>query len=52
MLKQHNTTKTRSECLPAASGPLVITIPSGSITAADSSVAKVLEIQLKQKAVW
>jgi len=34
--------------LPDASGPLVITMPSGSITAANSSVAKVLEKQQKQ----
>jgi len=47
MLKQHNTTKTCSECLPDASGPLAITIPSGSITAANSSVLKVLEKQCK-----
>ena len=42
-LKRHNTTKTSSECLPDASGPLAITMPSGSITATNSSVAKVLE---------
>ena len=44
-LKQRDTTKTYSECLPDASGPLAITMPSGSITAANSSVTKVLEKQ-------
>jgi len=39
---------TCSECLPDASGPLAITMPSGSITAANSSVVKVLEKQQKQ----
>jgi len=34
--------------LPDASGPLVITMPSGSIAAGNSSVAKVLEKQQKQ----
>jgi len=34
--------------LPNASGPLAITMPSGSITATNSSVAKVLEKQQKQ----
>jgi len=34
--------------LPDASVPLAITMPSGSITAANSSVAKVLEKQQKQ----
>jgi len=48
MLKRHDTTNTCSECLPDASGPLAITLPSGSITAANSSVAKVLEKQQKQ----
>ena len=43
MLKWLDTTKTISECLPDASGPLVITMPSGSITAANSTVVKVLE---------
>jgi len=37
-----------SECLPDASGPLAITMPSGSITATNSSVAKLLEKQQKQ----
>jgi len=45
-LKRRDTIKT--ECLPDASGPLVIEIPSGSITAANSSVVKVLEKQQKQ----
>ena len=40
--------KTYSECLPDASGPLTITMPSGSITAANSSVTKVLQKQQKQ----
>jgi len=48
MLKQHDTTNTCSKCLPDASGPLAITMPSGSITADNSSVAKVLEKQQKQ----
>jgi len=48
-LKQHDTTKTCSECLPDASGPLVITIPSGSITAANSSVLKMLEKQCREQ---
>jgi len=43
MLKRSNTTNTCSECLPDASGPLAITMPSGSITAANLSVEKVLE---------
>jgi len=43
---------TCSECLPDTSGPLVITMPSGSITATSSSVAKVLEKQQKLKAAW
>ena len=47
-LKRRDTTKTYSECLPDASGPLAITIPNGSITAANSSVTKVLEKQQKQ----
>jgi len=34
--------------LPDASGPLAITMPSGSITATNSSVVKVLEKQQKQ----
>jgi len=34
--------------LPDASGPLAITMPSGSITATNSSAAKVLEKQQKQ----
>jgi len=34
--------------LPDASGPLAITMPSDSITAANSSVMKVLEKQKKQ----
>jgi len=34
--------------LPDASGPLAITMPSGSITAANSSVVEVLEKQQKQ----
>ena len=42
-LKRRDTSKTSSECLPDPSGPLVITMPSGSITAANPSVAKVLE---------
>jgi len=48
MLKQRDTMNTCSECLPDASGPPTITMPSGSITAANSSVAKVLEKQKKQ----
>jgi len=36
------------ECFPDASGPLAITMLSGSITAANSSVVKVLEKQQKQ----
>ena len=47
-LKQRDTMKTYSECFPDASGPLVITMPIGSITAANSSVTKVLEKQEKQ----
>jgi len=47
-LKQHNTTNTCSECLPDSSGPLAITMLSGSITATNLSVAKVLEKQQKQ----
>jgi len=47
-LKQRNITNTCSECLLDASGPLVITMPSGSITVTNSSVAKVLEKQQKQ----
>jgi len=39
---------TCSECFPDASGPLVIKMPSGSITAANSNVVKVLEKQQKQ----
>ena len=42
-LKRHDTSNTSSESLPDPSGPLTITMPSGSITAANSSVAKVLE---------
>ena len=42
-LKRRNTSKPSSECLSDPSGPLAITMPSGSITAANSSVAKVLE---------
>jgi len=34
--------------LPDASGPLAITMPSGSITAVNSNVAKVLEKQQEQ----
>ena len=34
--------------MPDANGPLAITMPSGSITAANSSVTKVLEKQQKQ----
>jgi len=48
MLKRRDITNTCSECLPDASCPLTITMPSGSITAANSSVAKVLEKQQKQ----
>jgi len=48
MLKRRDTMNTCSECLPDASGPLVIIMPSGSITATNSSVAKVLEKQQKQ----
>ena len=44
-LKQRNTMKTCSECLPDTSDPLVITMPSGSISATNWSVAKVLEKQ-------
>jgi len=47
-LKRCDTTNTCLECLPDASGPLAITMSSGSITAANSSVAKVLEKQQKQ----
>jgi len=47
-LKQSDTMNTCSECLLNASGPLVITMSSGSITAANSSVVKVLEKQQKQ----
>jgi len=39
---------TCSECLPDTSGPLAITMPSGSITAANSSLVKMLEKQQKQ----
>jgi len=49
MLKRHNTTNTCLECLPDASGPLAITMPSGFITATNSSVAKVLEKSSKNK---
>ena len=48
MLKQHSAMKPCSECFPGASGSLAITMPSGSITAANSSVAKVLEKHQKQ----
>jgi len=41
-------TQYNEECLPDASGSLVIEMPSGSITATNSSVAKVLEKQQKQ----
>lgn len=34
-----------AECLTGASSPLAVTMPSGSITATNSSVAKVLEQQ-------
>jgi len=47
-LKRHDITNTCSECLPDASGPLAITMPSGSITTTNSSVVKVLEKQQKQ----
>jgi len=43
ILKQCDTIKTYSECLPDSSGPLAITMPSGFITATNLSVAKVLE---------
>jgi len=46
ILKRHDKMKTS---LPDASGPLAITMPSGSIIAANSSVAKVIEKQLKLK---
>ena len=42
-LKRRDTSNTSSESLPDPSGPLTITMPSGSITAPNSSVAKVLE---------
>jgi len=48
MLKRRDTTNTCSECLPDASGPLAITMPSGSITTANSSLVKMLEKQQKQ----
>jgi len=48
MLERRDTLHTCSECLPDSSGLLAITIPSGSITAANSSVVKVLEKQQKQ----
>jgi len=48
MLKRRNTMNTCSECLLDSSGLLVITMFSGSITATNSSVAKVLENQQKQ----
>jgi len=48
MLKQCNTMNTCSECLPDSSGPLAITIPSGSIIATNSSIVKMLEKQQKQ----
>jgi len=47
-LKWHDTTNTFSEFLPDSSGLLAITMPSGSITVANSSVVKVLEKQQKQ----
>jgi len=42
-------TNTCLECLPDDSGPLAITMPSGSSTAINSSVAKVLEKQAESK---
>ena len=42
-LKQREATKNFSEYLPDPSGPLALAMPSSSITAANSSVAKVLE---------
>ena len=42
-LKRREATKSFSECLPNPSGPLALAMPSSSITAANSSVAKVLE---------
>jgi len=39
---------TCSECLPVASSPLVIKMPSVFITATNSNVVKVLEKQQKQ----
>jgi len=48
MLKRCDTMNTCSECLPDSSGLLAITMPSGSITAANSNVVKVLEKQQKQ----
>lgn len=47
-LKQHNTTKSHSECLPGASGPQAITMPNGSITVTILSVVKEMEKQQKQ----
>ena len=44
-VKQNPTTKTY---LPDASDPLAITMPSGSITATNSNVVKMLEKQQKQ----
>jgi len=49
MLKQRDTMNTCSECLLYASGPLEITMPSGSITAANSSVAEVLRKSSRNK---
>ena len=41
-LKRHDT-KNCLECLPDASGPLAIAMPSGSITAANSTVERVFK---------
>ena len=47
-VKRNPATKTCSEYLPDPSGPLAITMPSGSITVANSNVVKMLEKQQKQ----
>ena len=47
-LKRCHKTTTSLECLLDACGPLAITMSSSCITAANSSVAKVLEKQQKQ----
>ena len=47
-MKRYRATKACSEILSDASGPLVITMSSGSIIAANLNVVKMLEKQQKQ----